>query len=77
MTTSPSSPVMAPITAMFDAMAKRDAAAMKKPLLSEGGMALMRDGEPTQLTFDAFADMVGKQGQSADRGADSRSAGAH
>jgi hypothetical protein len=55
--------VMAPITAMFDAMSKRDAAAMKKPLLPGGGMVLMRDGKPTQMTFDAFADLVGKPGK--------------
>jgi hypothetical protein len=55
--------VMAPITAMFGAMAKRDAAAMKKPLLPGGGMVLMRDGKPTQMTFDAFADLVGKPGK--------------
>jgi len=55
--------VLAPITAMFDAMAKRDAAAMKKPLLPGGGMVLMRDGKPTQMTFDAFADLVGKPGK--------------
>lgn len=56
--------VLAPINAMFDAMAKRDAAAMKKPLLPGGGMVLMRDGKPTQMTFDAFADLVGKPGKS-------------
>lgn len=55
--------VMVPITAMFDAMAKRDAAAIKKPLLAGGSMVLMRDGKPTQLTFDAFADLVGKPGK--------------
>lgn len=55
--------VLAPITAMFDAMAKRDAAAFKKPLLAGGGLVLMRDGKPTQLTFDAFADLVGKPGK--------------
>lgn len=55
--------VLAPITAMFDAMAKRDAAAMKKPLLPGGSMVLMRDGKPTQMTFDAFADLVGKPGK--------------
>jgi hypothetical protein len=55
--------VLVPITAMFDAMAKRDAAAFKKPLLPGGGMVLMRDGKPTQLTFDAFADLVGKPGK--------------
>ena len=56
--------VMAPIAAMFDGMAKRDAAAIKKPLLPGGSMVLMRDGKPTQMTFDAFADAVGKPGKS-------------
>ena len=55
--------VMAPITAMFDGMAKRDAAAIKTPLLPGGSMVLMRDGKPTQLTFDAFAEAVGKLGK--------------
>ena len=55
--------VMAPINAMFDGMAKRDAAAIKKPLLPGGSMVLMRDGKPTQMTFDAFADAVGKPGK--------------
>jgi len=55
--------VMVPITAMFDGMAKRDAAAIKKPLLPGGSMVLMRDGKPTQMTFDAFADLVGKPGK--------------
>jgi hypothetical protein len=55
--------VMAPITAMFDGMAKRDAAAIKKPLLPGGGLVLMRDGKPTQMTFDAFAEAVGKPGK--------------
>src|SRR3954471_10319469 len=55
--------VMAPITAMFDGMAKRDVAAIKKPLLPGGGMVLMHDGKPTQMTFDAFADAVGKPGK--------------
>jgi hypothetical protein len=56
--------VLAPIMAMFDGMAKRDAAAMKKPLLPGGSMVLMRDGKPTQMTFEAFADLVGKPGKS-------------
>jgi len=55
--------VMAPITAMFDGMAKRDAAAIRKPLLPGGSMVLMRDGKPTQMTFDAFAEAVGKPGK--------------
>jgi hypothetical protein len=54
--------VMAPIKEMFDGMAKRDAAAIKKPLLPGGGLVLMRDGKPTQMTFEDFADRVGKPG---------------
>ena len=54
--------VMAPIAQMFDGMAKRDAAAIKKPLLSGGSMVLMRDGRPTQMTFEDFATRVGKPG---------------
>jgi Putative lumazine-binding len=54
--------VLAPVKAMFDGMAKRDAAAIKKPLLPGGTMVLMRDGKPTQMTFEAFAERVGKPG---------------
>src|SRR5579864_1054193 len=54
--------VLAPITKLFDGMAKRDAAAIKKPLLSGGTMVLMRDGKPTQMTFEDFADRLGKPG---------------
>jgi Putative lumazine-binding len=54
--------VLAPITQMFDGMAKRDAAAIRKPLLTGGTMVLMRDGKPTQMTFEDFADRVGKPG---------------
>jgi putative lumazine-binding protein len=54
--------VLAPIAKMFDGMAKRDAAAIKKPLLSGGTMVLMRDGKPTQMTFEDFANRVGKPG---------------
>jgi hypothetical protein len=56
--------VLAPIHAMFDGMAKRDAAAIKQPLLPGGSMVLMRAGKPTQMTFDAFAEAVGKPGKS-------------
>ena len=55
--------VLAPITAMFDGMAKRDAAAIKKPTMPGGVMVLMRDGKPVQMTFEAFADRVGKPGK--------------
>jgi hypothetical protein len=54
--------VLAPVTQMFDGMAKRDAAMIKKPLLNGGTMVLMRDGKPTQMTFDDFAARVGKPG---------------
>src|SRR5262245_53840844 len=54
--------VLAPITQLFDGMEKRDAATIKKPLLSGGTMVLMRDGKPSQMTFEDFADRVGKPG---------------
>ena len=54
--------VLAPITQLFDGMTKRDPAAIKKPLLSGGTMVLMRDGKPSQMTFEDFADRVGKPG---------------
>jgi hypothetical protein len=54
--------VLAPITQMFDGMTKRDAAIIKQPLLSGGTMVLMRDGKPTQMTFEDFANRVGKPG---------------
>jgi hypothetical protein len=62
-TTSEEQEVLAPINAMFDSMAKHDAAALKKPLLPGGTMVLMRNGKPNQLTFDAFAEMIGKPGK--------------
>ncbi|HEY6374548.1 MAG TPA: nuclear transport factor 2 family protein [Edaphobacter sp.] len=54
--------VLAPVKAMFDGMAKRDAAAIKEPVLPGGVMVLMRDGKPTQMTFEAFAERVGRPG---------------
>src|SRR5262245_48671662 len=62
-TTQEEQAVLAPINAMFDGMSQRDAVAIKKPLLPGGTMVLMRDGKPTQMTFDAFADLVGKPGK--------------
>jgi putative lumazine-binding protein len=52
--------VLVPITAMFDAMAKHDVAAFKQPLLPGGSLTLMRNGKPVQLTFDQFAEAIGK-----------------
>jgi hypothetical protein len=60
--TSDERAVLEPVTALFDGMAKRDAEAIKKPLLTGGTMVLMRDGKPTQMTFEDFADRVGKPG---------------
>jgi hypothetical protein len=54
--------LMTPITQMFDGMTKRDAAMIKKPVLGGGTMVLMRDGKPTQMTFEEFAERVGKPG---------------
>jgi hypothetical protein len=56
--------VLTPIHAMFDGMSKRDAAAIKAPTLPGGSMVLMRDGKPAQMSFDAFAERVGKPGKS-------------
>jgi hypothetical protein len=47
---------------MFEGMTRRDAAAIKKPVLAGGTMVLMRDGKPTQMTFEEFADRVGRPG---------------
>ena len=55
--------VLAPIHSMFDGMSKRDAAAIKAPTLPGGTMVLMRDGKPAQMTFESFADRVGKPGK--------------
>jgi hypothetical protein len=54
--------VLAPITQMFDGMSKRDAAIIKQPVLSGGVMVLMRDGKPVRMTFEEFAERVGKPG---------------
>jgi len=55
--------VLVPINAMFDGMAKRDAAAIKAPAIPGATMVLMRDGKPSQMTIEAFADRVGKPGK--------------
>jgi Putative lumazine-binding len=62
--TSDEKAVLAPIAAMFDAMTKHDTAAFKKPLLPGGSLTLMRAGKPVQMTFDAFADAIGKPSKS-------------
>ena len=54
--------VLKPIHAMFDGMSKRDAVAIQAPTLHGGTMVLMRDGKPMLMTFEAFAERVGKPG---------------
>lgn len=54
--------MLAPVEAMFEGMAMRNAPAIKQPLLPGGTMVLMRDGKPTQITLEAFADRVGQPG---------------
>ena len=57
--------VLAPIHAMFAGMSARDAAAIKLPAIPGATMVLMRDGKPTQMTIEAFADRVGKPSPNA------------
>ncbi len=54
--------VLAPVHALFDGMARRDAAAIKVPLLPGGSLVLMREGKPARLTFDEFAERLSKPG---------------
>jgi len=54
--------VLSPVMALFDGMAKRDSEAIKKTMLAGGTMVLMRDGKPSQMTFEAFAERVGRPG---------------
>ena len=57
--------VLSPINAMFDGMSKRDPTEIKALVLPGGMMVLMRDGKPTQMTFEEFAERVGKPGKTA------------
>jgi len=63
---SPSTPeehaVLAPIHKLFEGMSRRDAVAIKDQVLPGGGLVLMRDGKPVQMSFDDFADRVSKPG---------------
>lgn len=54
--------VLVPVKALFDGLTKRDPELMKKVLLPGGTMVLMRDGKPTQMTFEAFVDRVSRPG---------------
>jgi hypothetical protein len=52
--------VLVPIQAMFDGMAKRDAAEIKASALPGATMVLMLYGKTERITFEAFGDRVGK-----------------
>ncbi|WP_353064370.1 nuclear transport factor 2 family protein [Tunturibacter psychrotolerans] len=62
-TTTEEQAVLAPVQAMFEGMATRNAAAIKEPLLHDGTMVVMRNGTLTQITFEAFADRVQTSGK--------------
>ena len=57
---APDPAVLAPIDALFQGMAQRDAAAIKAAAIPGATLVLMRDGKPEQMTIEAFADRVGK-----------------
>ena len=59
--------VLASVQALFDGMANRDAAAIKAQSLPGGTMVLMRDGKPTQLTLESFAERAGRPGTTHNR----------
>ena len=54
--------VLAPIQAMFDGMAHRDAAAIKAPWLPGGVLVLMQEGRLSQITTEFFANRVETSG---------------
>ena len=54
--------VLVPVQATFDGMAARDANAIKANFLPGGTLVAMRDGKPTQMTLEAFAERSGRPG---------------
>jgi hypothetical protein len=60
MASAQESPVLVPIQAMFKGMAERDPEAIKAAALPGTVLVLMRDGKPTQMTIEVFADHVAK-----------------
>jgi hypothetical protein len=55
--------VLAPVNALFAGMHQRDAAAIKASAMPGTSLILMRDGKPSQMSIEAFADRVGKPGK--------------
>ena len=58
----PDQAVLAPVQALFTGMSRRDANAMRAPLLPGGSLTLMRDGKPVQMAFEDFVTRVAKPG---------------
>jgi len=54
--------VLAPIQAMFDGMAHRDAAAIKAPWLPGGVLVVVQDGVLSQFTVEFWANRVATSG---------------
>jgi len=59
-TRSQDSAILAPIQAMFKGMTERNPDAIKAAALPGTVLVLMRDGKPTQMTIEVFADHVAK-----------------
>jgi len=57
---SQDSAILAPIQAMFKGMTERNPDAIKAAALPGTVLVLMRDGKPTQMTIEVFADHVAK-----------------
>ncbi len=54
--------VLAPIRAMFDGMAHRDAAAIKAPWLPGGVLVLVQEGVLSQITIENVANRIATSG---------------
>jgi hypothetical protein len=50
--------VLAPVQALFDGMAHRNADAIRATALPGATLLLMRDGKPSKLTIEEFAEHV-------------------
>ena len=54
--------VLAPVQAMFDGMAHRDAAAIKAPWLPGGVLVLVQSGNLSQITIESVANRIATSG---------------
>ena len=54
--------VLAPVQAMFDGMAHRDAAAINAPWLPGGVLVLVQEGDLSQISIENFANRVATSG---------------